>query len=329
MSLSVYSKDIRNINDNIDIINDKQRKINDTITMIESSINKIKNNCFGSTASVICIRLNNLKSELLNTNSDLSTYKQQSQIVVDNFNQGCLGLDLDEVVLKNNLNLLNDKLETYQSLSLPNNALVENTNEMINRNQDLLYRLNNFETNTYDKLNINDTEISRDTSSKLEDSISTFIDSLNYSLSFAISIFQDLDDYFIRCSENIKFWTRLGKGVSYTLSYISIVPDIVQYDWKGNFFGSLFKSGFDIVETGLITWGSMAIGSAASAKIGAIVGTAIPIPGMTVVGCIIGGFVGAGIDWILNQDIIEGKSINDWFHEGCDWLGNWVGSWFD
>ena len=315
MSLSVYSKDIRNINDNIDIINDKQRKINDTITMIESSINKIKSNCFGSTASVICIRLNNLKSELLNTNSDLSTYKQQSESVVDNFNQGCLGLDLDEVVLKNNLNLLNDKLEIYQSLSLPNNALVENTNEMINRNQDLLYRLNNFETNTYDKLVLSE---NNNSDSNLDDDLSPFEDFVGGVLNFYFGSWEKLDELFSSSGGK-----KLIKGFDFVLSgvfdVLFLIPHATEYDWEDNTAGSIIN----VILDGVIVIGGSWAGSIGGAAVGASVGGAIGsiFPGIgTVGGAAIGSVIGGIIGDILASNAIDGI-LNYQIPNSVPWIG--------
>lgn len=340
MSLSVYSKDIRNINDNIDIINDKQRKINDTITMIESSINKIKNNCFGSTASVICIRLNNLKSELLNTNSDLSTYKQQSQIVVDNFNQGCLGLDLDEVVLKNNLNLLNDKLEIYQSLSLPNNALVDNTNEMINRNQDLLYRLNNFETNTYDKLVLNTASSTQNTGSSTQSNFPEIPDEIDHIWNLISSAKSNLFEVLAKlCSDvdadTIKAMKRFDNFTFFPVDIMLNIPHALNYDWNGNPIGSTINFGFDLG----IDWGFEAGGAAIGAKAGVFVGRLGGPAGVIIgggieacLGAIAGGFVG---DYILEQEIpdcvpgIGGKTVDEVIDDVGYAIGDWIGGWFD
>ena len=78
------------------------------------------------------------------------------------------------------------------------------------------------------------------------------------------------------------------------------------------------------VESGIIA-GSTAVGS--------VIGSIIPIPIVgTVVGTGVGYIVGEGIDFLVNEDFINGKSIVDWTKEGAGWVadrvvdaGEWIG----
>lgn len=61
MGLSIYKSDIDTISDYINIINYKQKNIENVINTINNSVNTLKANCYGTTVSVMCFKLNNLK----------------------------------------------------------------------------------------------------------------------------------------------------------------------------------------------------------------------------------------------------------------------------
>ena len=138
MGLSIYKSDIVTISDNINIINYKQKNIDNVINTINDSVNTLKAKCYGTTVSVMCFKLNNLKQQIESVNEYLTKYKQESQQVVDLYYQHCDGLNLDEDTLRNNISILNDKIDIYNNLSKPDKRLVNNATLQLERNQELL-----------------------------------------------------------------------------------------------------------------------------------------------------------------------------------------------
>ena len=148
MGLSIYKSDIDTISDNINIINYKQKNIENVINTINDSVNTLKANCYGTTVSVMCFKLNNLKQQIESVNEYLTKYKQESQQVVDLYYQHCDGLNLDEDTLRNNISILNNKIDIYNNLSKPNKRLVNNATAQLDRNQELLDGLYYINDNT-------------------------------------------------------------------------------------------------------------------------------------------------------------------------------------
>ena len=157
MGLSIYKSDIDTISDNINIINYKQKNIDNVINTINDSVNTLKANCYGTTVSVMCFKLNNLKQQIESINEYLTKYKQESQQVVDLYYQHCEGLNLDEDTLRNNISILNNKIDRYNNLSKPNKRLVNNATLQLERNQELLDGLYYVNDNTYGLMQISST----------------------------------------------------------------------------------------------------------------------------------------------------------------------------
>ena len=158
MGLSIYKSDINTISDNINIINYKQKNIENVINTINDSVNTLKANCYGTTVSVMCFKLNNLKQQIESVNEYLTKYKQESQQVVDLYYQHCDGLNLDEDTLRNNISILNNKIDIYNNLSKPNKRLVNNATLQLERNQELLDGLYSVSDNTYGLMQVSSTD---------------------------------------------------------------------------------------------------------------------------------------------------------------------------
>ena len=334
MGISIYKRDIDTISDNINVINYKQKNIENVINTINDSVNTLKANCYGTTVGVMCFKLNNLKQQIESVNEYLTKYKQESQQVVDLYYQHCDGLNLDEDTLRNNISILNNKIDIYNNLSKPNKRLVDNATLQLDRNEELLTQLLVF-GNSSESLLVSDNSLISNMDFESPFNFRTVsgwivngIASLYAGIWQAIQESQLVDDFIelgkdlgkLKDIPEVKFWTKLGKTLGYGLAIASTIPQICSYDWEHDFWGSSIKSGIDAAESCGIAW--------ASIEAGALVGSWIAPPIGTVVGAVAGFLVSDGLDYATNDILFGGKSINDWVHTGADSICDWVGSWF-
>ena len=329
MGLSIYKSDINTISDNINIINYKQKNIENVINTINDSVNTLKANCYGTTVSVMCFKLNNLKQQIESVNEYLTKYKQESQQVVDLYYQHCDGLNLDEDTLRNNISILNNKIDIYNNLSKPNQRLVNNATLQLNRNQELLDGLLLY--SEYTSPLMIEHIIQFESPLNLPTISSWVVNGIVDAYTSAWQALQEsqLVDDFIELGKDlgklkdvpeVKFWTKLGKKLGYGLAIVSTIPQICSYDWKYDFWGSSIKSVIDVGESCGIAW--------ASIEAGAAFGSLVAPPIGTVVGAAAGFLVSAFLDYTTNDVLFGGKSINEWVHTGADSICDWVGSWF-
>lgn len=241
MGLSIYKSDINTISDNIDIINYKQKNIENVIKTINDSVNILKANCYGTTVSVMCFKLNNLKQQIESVNEYLTKYKQESQQVVDLYYQHCDGLNLDEDTLRNNISILNNKIDIYNNLSKPNKRLVNNATSQLERNQELLNQLLLFDSTSESLLESADFLISNvDFESPfnfrtVSGWIVKGIASLYTGIWQAIQESQLVDDFIesgkdlgkLKDIPEVRLWTKLGKTLGYGLAIASTIPKYV------------------------------------------------------------------------------------------------------
>lgn len=329
MGLSIYKSDINTISDNINIINYKQKNIENVINTINNSVNTLKANCYGTTVSVMCFKLNNLKQQIESVNEYLTKYKQESQQVVDLYYQHCDGLNLDEDTLRNNINILNNKIDIYNNLSKPNKRLVNNATFQLERNQELLDGLLLYSEYTSPLMiehiiqfesPLNLPTISSWVVNGIVDAYTSTWQALQESqlVDDFIELGKDLGK--LKDVPEVKFWAKLGKKLGYGLAIASTIPQICSYDWEQDFWRSSIKSGIDVAESCGIAW--------ASIEAGALAGSFFVPPIGTVVGAVAGFFVSGILDYATNDVLFGGKSINDWVHTGADSICDWVGSWF-
>lgn len=329
MGLSIYKSDINTISDNINIINYKQKNIENVINTINDSVNTLKANCYGTTVSVMCFKLNNLKQQIESINEYLTKYKQESQQVVDLYYQHCDGLNLDEDTLRNNISILNNKIDIYNNLSKPNKRLVNNATSQLERNQELLDGLILY--SEYTSPLMIEHIIQFESPLNLPTISSWVVNGIVDAYTSAWQALQEsqLVDDFIELGKDlgklkdvpeVKFWTKLGKKLGYGLAIASTIPQICSYDWKHDFWGSSIKSVIDVGESCGIAWDSI--------EAGAAFGSLVAPPIGTVVGAALGFLVSAGLDYATNDVLFGGKSINAWVHTGADSICDWVGSWF-
>ena len=333
MGLSIYKSDINTISDNINIINYKQKNIENVINTINDSVNTLKANCYGTTVSVMCFKLNNLKQQIESINEYLTKYKQESQQVVDLYYQHCEGLNLDEDTLRNNISILNNKIDRYNNLSKPNKRLVNNATLQLERNQELLTQLLLFDSTSESLLESADFLISNvdfESPFNLYDMAPIMTDGL---FTTYTTFFQSLQEYVSRAAMSlddlaslpeVKIWGKIGKCFGYGAAVVITLFQAWNYDWTKNFIGSLSKSTFDFLENiGIVCLSGLVSSSTAAWVMGLGFSWCIPPVG-TIVGAALGFIVGTGTSLLLDNATICGKSINGWVHTACDWLGSWV-----
>ncbi len=332
MGLSIYKSDINTISDNINIINYKQKNIENVINTINDSVNTLKANCYGTTVSVMCFKLNNLKQQIESVNEYLTKYKQESQQVVDLYYQHCEGLNLDEDTLRNNISILNNKIDIYNNLSKPNKRLVNNATLQLERNQELLNQLLLFGSSSESLLATVDFLIGNigfESPFNLYDMAPIMTDGL---FTTYTTFFKSLQEYVSRAGMSlddlaslpeVKIWGKIGKCFGYGAAVVITLFQAWNYDWTNNFIGSLSKSTFDFLENIGIVYVSGLASSFASAKVMGLAFSWCVPPVGTIVGAAVGFAAGIGISLLLDNATINGKSINGWAHTVCDWLGSW------
>ncbi len=333
MGLSIYKSDINTISDNINIINYKQKNIENVINTINNSVNTLKANCYGTTVSVMCFKLNNLKQQIESVNEYLTKYKQESQQVVDLYYQHCDGLNLDEDTLRNNISILNNKIDIYNNLSKPNKRLVNNVTAQLERNQELLTQLLLF-ASTSELLLVSEdfliNNIDFESPFNLYDMAPIVVDG---TFTTYTTFFQSLQEYASRAAMSlddlaslpeVKIWGKIGKCFGYGATVVITFCQAWNYDWTNNFIGSLSKSTFDFMENiGIVCLSGVASSMASAWVLGLGFSWCVPPIG-TIVGAVAGFAAGAITSLILDNATICGKSINGWVHTACDWFGSWV-----
>ena len=332
MGLSIYKSDVNTISDNINIINYKQKNIENVINTINDSVNTLKANCYGTTVSVMCFKLNNLKQQIESVNEYLTKYKQESQQVVDLYYQHCDGLNLDEDTLRNNISILNNKIDIYNNLSKPNKRLVNNATLQLERNQELLNQLLLFGSASSLLLVPVDFLISNmdfESPFNLYDMAPIMTDGL---FTTYTTFFKSLQEYVSRAAMSlddlaslpeVKIWSKIGKCYGYGAAVVITLFQAWNYDWTNNFIGSLSKSTFDFLENiGVVCLSGLASSAASAYVMGLGFSWCVPPVG-TIVGAAAGFAAGTLTSLFLDNATICGKSINDWAHTACDWLGSW------
>ena len=337
MGLSIYKSDINTISDNINIINYKQKNIENVINTINDSVNTLKANCYGTTVSVMCFKLNNLKQQIESINEYLTKYKQESQQVVDLYYQHCDGLNLDEDTLRNNISILNNKIDIYYNLSKPNKRLVNNATLQLNRNQELLDGLYFVNNNTETKLepNQNHQLVSKNNEPSLNTNAENFVSALGALLTELVVITRELDFYdkFKSASaidiENLKFYSRTLKTLILLDYFSAAIIDFFTYDFCNNTVGSTLKLTTDLVQSWMCIVCADLVAEASAFGVSymlfsAGVSVSWIVPVGTIVGTVIGIAVGIGLAYAMDNDIFNtGSSFMDDIHSACDWVGSW------
>ena len=320
MGLSIYKRDIDTISDNINIINYKQKNIENVINTINNSVNTLKANCYGTTVSVMCFKLNNLKQQIESINEYLTKYKQESQQVVDLYYQHSDGLNLDEDTLRNNINILNNKIDIYNNLSKPNKRLVNNATLQLNRNQELLDGLYYVSNNTEGMMASND-------------NLSTYNDKIGPTLDFVRKSF------------------GLGKGF---LKHLPIINSIlvVVYDYNitlgeldtvtpKEFIKFVLYATGDVVVSSLCSLVGFEVGKLVGGICGAVAGAfygssfglegsfALGLVGFDAGASIVGIWGAYAADMFVNNYEINGKTISEHVHGIVDYcvdgFFDWIG----
>ena len=298
MGLSIYKSDIDTISDNINIINYKQKNIENVINTINNSVNTLKANCYGTTVSVMCFKLNNLKQQIESVNEYLTKYKQESQQVVDLYYQHCDGLNLDEDTLRNNINILNNKIDIYNDLSKPNKRLVNNVTLQLERNQELLDGLYYVNNNTNSML-ISDTQEEGTTNddpwylwnSVFKPIFDTIVDG-------KLTLYDYLDD-------SSKLFGNISKFFGWVSFYLNVLGKLEE---------DLNNAEFDIRWL-LKTVNHVEVQKSAFALLVIVPAAFFPeIPVLSFFGSLAYGFINT------DYNFLGGKSIIDIVEEGNDWL---------
>ena len=355
MGLSIYKSDIDTISDNINIINYKQKNIENVINTINNSVNSLKTNCYGTTVSVMCFKLNNLKQQIESINEYLTKYKQESQQVVDLYYQHCDGLNLDEDTLRNNISILNNKIDIYNNLSKPNKRLVNNAILQLDRNQELLDGLYYVSDTTSGMMQVSAAtqEINK------KDGWDTFQDILNHPFIripiligegnlqlFGMLVFHENNPK--AALNNFGKWKATnfaGKSVK-SLGWVGVgitiidnlKQDMSKYDYSQP--ESWIKTGLHIGTDLLIGIGCVELGGLAGGVIGGAIGSVIPVVGTAageIVGTVAGEFLGGAAAWAISTFGKPGvdcvKQQIDTVVDECgnavrevgDWLGKQIG----
>ena len=337
MGLSIYKSDIDTISDNINIINYKQKNIENVINTINNSVNTLKANCYGTTVSVMCFKLNNLKQQIESVNEYLTKYKQESQQVVDLYYQHCDGLNLDEDTLRNNISILNNKIDIYNNLSKPNKRLVNNATLQLERNLELLDGLYYVSDNTETKLepDQNHQLVSNNNVPSLSTVADNFLSTLDALLTILVVATRELDCYdkFKSGSaldlENLKVYSGTLKTFTIVGFFSTAIIDFFTYDFYNNTVGSTLKLTTDLVQTGLCMVCADLVAEASDAGVSYLlfnVASSVSwiFPAGTIVGTVLGIAAGIGLAYAMNNDIFNtGSSFMDDIHSACDWVGSW------
>ena len=337
MGLSIYKSDIDTISENINIINYKQKNIENVINTINNSVNTLKANCYGTTVSVMCFKLNNLKQQIESVNEYLTKYKQESQQVVDLYYQHCDGLTLDEDTLRNNISILNNKIDIYNNLSKPNKRLVNNATLQLERNQELLDGLYYVSDNTETKLepNQNHQLVSKNNVPSLSTVADNLVSALDALLTVLVVTTRELDclDKLKSASaldlENLKFYSGTLKTLTIVGFFSTAIIDFFTYDFYNNTVGSTLKLTTDLVQTGLCMVCADLVAEASAAGVSYLlfnVASSVSwiFPAGTIVGTVLGIAAGIGLAYAMNNDIFNtGSSFMDDIHSACDWVGSW------
>ncbi len=327
MGLSIYKSDINTISDNINIINYKQKNIENVINTINDSVNTLKANCYGTTVSVMCFKLNNLKQQIESVNEYLTKYKQESQQVVDLYYQHCEGLNLDEDTLRNNISILNNKIDIYNNLSKPNKRLVNNATLQLERNQELLDGLYYVSNNTEGMMVSND-------------NLSTYNDKVGPTLDFVRKLF-GIGKGFLKHLPIINSILVVVYDYNITLGEFSVEDTDNPGLQTRKFSKLLLYSVGDVVVSSLGSLAGGAVGCAVGGLIGAVSGIVFGSPGGDVgslalgaIGLESGKAIGAiwgayAADMFVNNYEINGKTISEHVHGFVDYcvdgFFDWIG----
>ena len=350
MGLSIYKSDIDTISDNINIINYKQKNIENVINTINDSVNTLKANCYGTTVSVMCFKLNNLKQQIESVNEYLTKYKQESQQVVDLYYQHCDGLNLDEDTLRNNISILNNKIDIYNNLSKPNKRLVNNATLQLERNQELLDGLYYVNDTTSGMMQVSAmTQVSNTTDPRemFQSIMNHFMIKIPLSIAefklhlYGMLVFsQNNPDVALKDFRNWKATNFAGKalkvfgwvGLGMTIAD-NFKEDMSKYDYS--LPESWIKTTLHIGTDVLIDVGCVFLGGIAGEALGEALGSVIPGVG-TVAGAIVGKVVGESlggaaawaistigkpvVDYVKQQIDTVVDECGNAVREGVDWL---------
>ena len=327
MGLSIYKSDIDTISDNINIINYKQKNIENVINTINDSVNTLKANCYGTTVSVMCFKLNNLKQQIESINEYLTKYKQESQQVVDLYYQHCDGLNLDEDTLRNNISILNNKIDIYYNLSKPNKRLVNNATLQLNRNQELLDGLYYVSNNTEGMMVSND-------------NLSTYNDKIGPTLDFVRKLL-GLGKGFLKHLPIINSILVVWYDYNITLGEFSVEDTDNPGLQARKFSKFLLYSAGDVVVSSLSSLvgyeAGKLVGGVCGAIAGAVYGSSGGVAGSFALGVVgfssgaatVGIWGAYAADMFVNNYEINGKTISEHVHGFVDYcvdgFFDWIG----
>ena len=351
MGLSIYKSDIDTICDNINVINYKQKNIENVINTINNSVNTLKANGYGTTVSVMCFKLNNLKQQIESINEYLTKYKQESQLVVDLYYQHCDGLNLDEDTLRNNISILNNKIDVYNNLSKPNKRLVNNATSQLERNQELLDGLYYVNDTTSGMMQVSAmTQVSNTTDywEMFQSVMDSFVINILVLIGEAHlqyfgkrSFRKNNPDVDLKYFGNWKATNSAGKalkvfgwvGVGITI-VDNFKQDMSKYDFS--LPESWIKTALHIGTDLLIDVGCVYLGGLAGGFFGGRIGSVVPGVGTAAgafVGTVVGEFLGGAAAWGIST---FGKPVVDYVKQQIDTVvdecgnavrevGDWLG----